>query len=221
MNIPPLIDGSEHLIFGVEGPAGSGKSTMASTVGNEFGIPVIEGGRFYRQLTYAALQNNLDFNDTERIVQLARETTSRFIGFGDGRVSYDGVDVSEALRDESISTRVSQISKQLEVREIIEAQIRDAVLAHHSAIIVGRWIKKLLPTAYVLNLTIDPDEAERRHESRVTGLAQSVIDRNKTDAETSLKLGVTGSYDATVDVTRISPAEQADILRKFIQSHMN
>jgi cytidylate kinase len=208
-----------RLIFGIEGPAGSGKSTMANIVGREMGIPVIEGGRYYRQLTYAALHDGISLDDTNQLVQLANDIPSRFVAAKNGDVSYDGVDISEVLRTEEISTKVSQISRQLDVREVIESQIKDSVLAHDVAIIVGRAIKKLFPDAFVLHVTIDPLEAERRHQGRTIELSQSVRERNETDEKTAQALGVAGIHEATIDVTDLTPKEQADAMRNFIISH--
>lgn len=208
-----------NIVFGVEGPAGSGKSTMATTVGNELHIPVVEGGRYYRQLTYAALQENLDLDDTDQIAELASKMPERFANPSGITITYNNIDVTDELQEEIVSTNVARVSRQLEVREIIEEQIRQAVFAHETTIIVGRWIKKLIPEAYVLTLTIDPQEAEIRHRGRVSGNVQSVMERNKVDLETSHKLGVVGLQEATIDVTFMTPEEQATIFRNFIQTY--
>lgn len=210
----------DTLVFGIEGPAGSGKSTMANTVGHKMGIPVIEGGIFYRQLTYAALQEKISLDDTTKLVELAASIPSRFsLDSGSKAILYDGHDVSDELRSELVSINVGKISRQIEVREVVESQIKQLVLAHKTVIIVGRSVKKLLPDAYVLNVSIDPDEADRRHKGRVAEPAQSVRERNAIDHRTAEILGTTEAHEATIDVTDLSPEGQAAALHDFIESH--
>ena len=217
MNHPTSRSTNNHFIIGVEGPAGSGKSTMANTVGRDMGITVIEGGSYYRLLTYAALSDCIALTDTDRLVKLASDMPIRFSQSENGDIFSNGVLITNELRTERISTKVAEVSGHLAVREIVEEQIKNAVLAHKTSIVVGRWIKKLFPDAYVLNLTIDPEEAERRHVSRTNGQPQSVRERNDADISTAQKLGVVaGAHEASIDVTYMTADEQATALKDFI-----
>jgi CMP/dCMP kinase len=215
-------ESSGHLVIGVEGPAAAGKSTMAMTVGHEMGIPVIEGGRFYRQLTYLALQADVDPSDTEQLSVLAREMPARFNTSIDGTtITLDGEDVSTSLHEDTVSKMVGKVAQNLDVRKIIDQQIIDRVNSEKKVIIVGRHLKKFYPDASVLYVTIDPDEADNRHKGRAGSQAQSVSDRNEADAKTANLLGMSNAHEATVDVTSLGPEEQASLLKNFILSQQS
>ena len=208
------------MIIGIEGPAAAGKTTMARTVASEIGATVIEGGSWYRALTYTSQMEGIDPSDTERLVARAQtlDLSLTPTPTGGTRVNLAGQDVTELLRTDKVSIAIGPISQNLAVREVIDPQIRAVVRAQDVAILVGRHIKKLLPEAAVLHLTIDPEEADRRHEGRAGEGAQSVQDRIAADKITAQLLGADGLSDTTVDVTHITQSEQADILRAFIRS---
>lgn len=100
----------KKLIIGVEGSAAAGKSTMAATVSKEMSIPVIEGGKFYRQLTLLALQQEIDPADTDQLSKLARSLPERFTLLPDGTTRLDDEDVSDDLHQETISKNVANFA---------------------------------------------------------------------------------------------------------------
>ena len=201
-------------IIGIEGSAAAGKSTMAHTIGSELHIPVIETGLFYRQLTYLALKTAIAPDDTLRLAELAHELPTRFSTSTAGATLCDDHDVSSDLQSATVPSNVGRFAQNLDVRKIIDTQIIDRVHAHKHAIVVGRHIKKFYPEAAILHVEIEPSETNRRSSAR--GNLGDVADRNATDAQTAMRLGVAGEYTESIDVTNLNIREQAAALKEFI-----
>lgn len=209
------------MIIGIEGPAGAGKTTMARTVASEMGVPVLEGGSWYRALTYMAQQKTIRPDD---VVALRREATTLTLKpeidtrSGQTRFILGEDDVTGELYSEAVSTAIAPIAGHIKVREVLEPKIAATARLYDPVIFVGRHLKRAMPEAHILRLTIDDAEAERRHARRAGEAAQPVAGRNTADRAIALKLGNVDNADTEVDVTHMTPAEQADILREFIRT---
>lgn len=208
------------MIIGIEGPAGAGKSTMARTVAVEIGAVVIEGGAWYRALTYEALSRAVDLNNTAALIDLANRLDITAISASDGgtEIRINGSDVTQQIYSSDVDQSVAIVAQQLNVRSIVEPKIIEAVRSADTVIIVGRHIRKVLPEAKVLRLTIDEQEAERRYRHRMGRTGESVTARNERDVLTAQKLGVTVDGAVEVDVSAMDMAAQAEVLRRFIST---
>lgn len=210
------------MIIGLEGPAGAGKTTMARTVASEFGAVVVEGGAWYRALAYEARRRDIPVYDVDNLIGLAEQLTLRLES--PNRIMLEGNDVTDALYSPDIAVAVPQIARHLPVREKIEPKIVAEARAHDLTINVGRHLRTVLPEAYILAVKIDPDEAIRRSQHSAAHDVQSLKQRRDMDEQTKQLLGETDDGKVVVDVTDMSPAQQADTLRQFIkqcQNHMS
>ena len=206
------------MIIGIEGPAGSGKTTMARAVGSELGFPVVESGAWYRALAYLAASANVSPTDTLRLVALADTMTidTKIDEDDVERTFLNGHDITSELYGGAISETVGIIAHEIPVREALMPRIAVWIRQHGDVIIVGRHLKKLLPEARVLRLVIDPDEAERRHANRAAVVTHAVASRNAIDQDTAALLGITTGEVTELDVTDLTPIEQIEALRRFI-----
>lgn len=206
------------MIIGIEGPAGSGKTTMARTVAAEIGAVVIEGGAWYRAMALVASRQGVGPEEVDKLVALARDLglTVQVGKNGRQHTYLHGEDVTEQIYDEAIAELIAPIAQVLPVREVIEPLIIAEVRSHDPVIIVGRHLRKALPEAAVLRVTIRPDEAERRHAVRTGSAVSSVSSRNASDSETAKLLGVDNEGITLVDVSDMSPEEQAEMFRGFV-----
>jgi cytidylate kinase len=206
------------MIIGIEGPAGSGKSTMAKTVAAELGATVVEGGAWYRALTYLAQTRAIDSTDIERLIAEVISNRVEILPQQDGstRVILNGQDVTDDIYTDIVSVAVPAISQHLQVRSVVESQMVSFVRAQPKVIVVGRHVRRALPEAPVLRLTIDDSEADRRHTIRAGKAAQSVAERNVADRKIAELLGSTEEGVTIVDVSGMDKTQQVDVLRQFI-----
>lgn len=118
------------ISIALDGPAGSGKSTIARAVALKFNYIYIDTGAMYRAVTLKALQHKVPLDNNEALEQLARQTLIRFKyveteGVSQLRVIMDGSDVSEAIRSLEVTNNVSLVSAVAGVREALVKQQRD------------------------------------------------------------------------------------------------
>src|SRR5205814_2671055 len=92
-------DASVGQVVAIDGPAGSGKSTVAQAVARKPGLAYLDTGAMYRSVTHVALGRGVDVDDGDALARLARDLE---IEVGD-RVVVDGVDVSEAIRAPAVN----------------------------------------------------------------------------------------------------------------------
>jgi cytidylate kinase len=205
-------------VIAIDGPAASGKSSTAALVARRLGWAHLDSGALYRAVTLAAL-DNLDEREgvsgerwsAQQIVALAEELPVRLVLVGDVfRPEVAGVDVEVAIRSDRVTRRVSEVAAIREVRNWVNVQQREAVLAHRSGVVVdGRDIGTVVfPDAPVkVFLTASPEERARRRLAQRGGRIDPAELRRETDALAARDLA-----DATRPVAPMKPAADARLL---------
>src|SRR5690606_9704106 len=108
----------------IDGPAGSGKSTVAKRVAEALGLLYLDTGAMYRAVTLKALQAGISPTDGEKLAALAAETDLSFVRAVDGtyHLFMDGQDVSGEIRSAPVTMNVSAVSAIPKVREVLVKQ---------------------------------------------------------------------------------------------------
>ena len=154
----------------IDGPAGSGKSTIGEQLARGLGYLYIDTGAMYRAVTWLALQEAVDIDDGPALALLAQraEVVVSRPHLTDGRqytVTVRGHDVTWDIRDAPVTRAVSVVSAHPEVRAILIAQQRAMASAQQNGVVmVGRDIGAVvLPDAELkIYLTASPEERTRR-----------------------------------------------------------
>jgi cytidylate kinase len=155
------------VVVAIDGPAGAGKSTIARRVARRLGYVYVDTGAMYRAVALWALRNGTDLNDWHRLEQLALAADIQLDGAD--RVLLNGEDVSEAIREESVSDAASRVSAAPGVRKALVAK-QQRFAESHNIVMEGRDIGTVVfPNARVkIFLDADSDvRAVRRHEQLV------------------------------------------------------
>lgn len=109
---------SEVFVVTIDGPAGSGKSTVSQRLGERLGFNVLTTGSFYRGLAFLCQKRQTDISSVSDVVALADSDSLKIEASVNGTQTFvDGEDVSEHLRSEEVARIASQISAYPEVRE--------------------------------------------------------------------------------------------------------
>jgi cytidylate kinase len=178
-------------VIAIDGPAGSGKSTVAQAVARKLGVAYLDTGAMYRSVTHVALQRGVDVTDGDALAGLARELE---IEVGD-RVLVDGDDVSEAIRTPAVNGAVSTVAAHPEVRTELVRRQKAWAATHQGGVMEGRDIGTVVcPNARLkVFLTAGEDERARRR-------------NDEADVEQRDRL------DSTRAVSPLKPADDAVVI---------
>ena len=126
------------LIVTVDGPSGTGKSTVSKAVAQRANLPHLDTGAFYRAATLAALRSGVDLEDADAVADVVAGLS---VDQDNGRMFLDGADVSDEIRGDQVTGAVSALSAHPEVRQILVGLQRDWI-AHHGGqgVVEGRDI---------------------------------------------------------------------------------
>src|SRR5580692_6050708 len=153
------------LVIAIDGPAGSGKSTIAARLAKKLGYVNLESGAMYRALALKAMEQPVALDDDEALRQLANRSVIELEPRGEGnRVLLDGRDVSQRIREADVTLAASQVSEHPPVRRVMVARQRE-LGASGGVVMEGRDIgTAVFPNADVkIFLDADPKvRAERR-----------------------------------------------------------
>ena len=188
-------------VVAIDGPAGSGKSTVARAVASRLGIAYLDTGAMYRSVAFAAIQRGVDPTDGEALAKLA---SGLDIQLGD-RVVVDGVDATAPIRSPEVTAVVSAVSAHPPVRaEMVHRQRRWAA-EHGGGVAEGRDIGTVVfPDADVkVFLTATEDERARRRQrdDRAPDVSAVAADLARRDA-----------LDSTRAKSPLRPADDAVVI---------
>jgi cytidylate kinase len=156
---------SRKPVIAIDGPAGSGKSTIAARVAKTLGYVNLESGAMYRALALKALEQQVPLDDGDALRKLADDTSIQLEPHGEGnRVLLDGRDVSQRVREADVTAAASQVSVHPPVRQLMVTRQRE--LGQNGGVVMeGRDIgTAVFPNAEV-KIFLDADaniRAERR-----------------------------------------------------------
>jgi cytidylate kinase len=206
------------MIVAIDGPAGTGKSTVASTLARHLGFRYLDTGAMYRALTWLARRDGVDVDDGPALAELA---AAHVVSFGrDGHVEMDGEDVTTAIRDAEIDRLVPSVARHAEVRQVMRERQRALALGADS-VIEGRDIGTVVaPDAEVkVFLLADEEERARRRTRDRPGvsadtLAADLRRRDERDARNTQP-----AVDAILlDTTQLSVDQVVERIARLVEA---
>ena len=191
---------SQLPMIAIDGPAGAGKSTVTKLVAARLGLLFLDTGAMYRSIAWLVLEANLALDDELNIAELV--SRAKIVLAGE-RVVVNGIDVTEAIRTQTVTSKVSAIAKLGVVRaELVKQQ--QAIGAQGGIVAEGRdMCTQVFPDAQVkIFLTASVGERARRRQQDLRDRGQGEV--NLAELERSI------AERDTIDSTReISPLKKA------------
>jgi len=203
-------------VIAIDGPAGSGKSTVARALAERLDLEYLDTGAMYRSVTFAAMRRGVDPAEADSVARIAERAE---ISVGPEGVRVDGVDATIEIRGPEVSRAVSIVAANPAVRTEMVRRQREWVAKRGGGVLEGRDIGTVVfPDAELkVYLTADPEVRAQRRSQEVTDLDYETVaaDLARRDAldqgrETS---PLTEAADAfVVDTTGLSVEEILDVI---------
>lgn len=226
----PALRVGRPLVVAIDGPSGSGKSSVSKEVARRLRLAYLDTGAMYRALTWFCVTSGIDLHDAAAVEQAARDlildlSTSPQEEY----VRVDGADVTEAIREPDISSAVSAVATTLGARTELIRRQRELIEKHHRRMVVeGRDITTVVaPGAEVRMLLTASEEARLRRRGIQLGgtqnaeqLAAQVTQR---DAKDSTVVNFTQAADGvvTLDSSELDFAETVDAALVIVTKVLN
>lgn len=214
----------DRIRIAIDGPAGSGKGTIAGLLADKLDLVNIDTGATYRCVALLVLRNNIDINDEEKIVKLSENI--KIEETKDKKVFLNGEDVTNEIRTKEVTEIVSPISSIVKLRENM-VKIQKELASTNNCVMEGRDITTVvIPDAeYKIYLDASVEErAKRRYkENQEKGIAstyEEVLDNIKKRDENDMNKPV-GALKRTddqyyVDTTGKTIDEVVNIILDYI-----
>ena len=196
------------LVIAIDGPAGSGKSTIAARLAKKLGYTNLESGAMYRALALKAMEQQVALDDAEALRQVAQTSVIELEPQGEGnRVSLDGRDVSQRIREADVTLAASQVSVHPPVRRVMVARQRE-LGANGGVVMEGRDIgTAVFPNADV-KVFLDADPNVRAGRRVLQNGSKSAQEAQRVQAEIAER----DARDRSRATSPLVPAEDAVVL---------
>lgn len=222
-------DISEPLNIALDGPAGSGKSTVAKVLAKDYNILYLDTGAMYRACALKALKSGFSPKDSEKVGQMLKNLDVK-VEYRNGKqhTYLDGEDVSNAIRENAVSMAASDISAHAAVR-IKMVEMQREIAKSMSCVLDGRDIGSIvLPDAkFKFFITADSKvRAMRRfNELKARGetvdfdkLHAEIVARDKQDSEREVSPLVCAEDAIVIDTSNMDIESVVLTIKKYIQS---
>jgi CMP/dCMP kinase len=201
------------LIIAIDGPAGAGKSTIASQLARKLGYVNLESGAMYRALALKAIERDVSFDDEAALLQLAQRSRIRLEPtLGGNRVLLDERDISSRVRERDVTEAASRVSIHPKVREWMVARQREMGM-NGGVVMEGRDIgTKVFPDAN-LKVFLDADpvvrEQRRLDQQKIKGpsaqaIAEQLRERDQRDRTRAASPLVAAPDAVVIDSSNLS-----------------
>ncbi len=197
------------MIIAIDGPAGTGKSTIASMIAKKLNVTFLNSGGFYRTLTIAILYAGIDYSDEAKTVEFCKKQKIEYTA--ESHFILNGTDVTAHLHDDRVAKNVAQVSAIVPIRHLVNDLMRE-ITKSLSIVCEGRDMTTVVfPNAeYKIYLDASAEvRAKRRFDQGVSDMTleqikQSIIERDNIDKnkkEGALKIAKDALYIDTSNLT--------------------
>jgi cytidylate kinase len=217
------------LVIAIDGPAGSGKSTIAARLAKQLGYINLESGAMYRAVALKALESGADLDNEVAIRELAEAAKIELIAREEGnRVLLDDRDVSQRIRETDVTAAASRVSVHPSVRRILVARQR-AMGDQGGVVMEGRDIGTVVFPHAEVKVFLDADEAVRAERRVLQNAAAAsdaqqiktqMADRDRRDQTRATSPLVAAPDAVHIDSTHQSIEQVIAVIERIVRGKM-
>lgn len=199
-----------HRVIAIDGPAASGKSSVAHQLAQRLGFVYVNSGAMYRAVTWHVLDRGVDPGDAAAVAHLIEQTNILCdLENKESRILIEGEDVSQHLRDVRVNREVSPVSSVPRVRELLVARMRVYAL-EHDVVMEGRDIgSAVFPgTPYKFYIDAKPEIRSRRRAAQ--GQADQIAIRDYADSSRRASPLTIAEDAVVIDSSKLSIVQVVD-----------
>ena len=193
-----------HRVVAIDGPAASGKSSVARELARRLGYIYVNSGAVYRAITWYLLEKGINAEDSNRIAQaLESAAIIGCIKDSESRILLDNVDPAEHLRDDRVNESVSRVSKLPLVRQIVGQKLHERA-RNHDLVVEGRDIGSVVfpETPYKFYVDASPEVRLRRRAAQ--GERDEITMRDHADFSRSVSPLITAKDAHVIDTSHLT-----------------
>jgi CMP/dCMP kinase len=194
---------SQHCVIAIDGPAASGKSSVARKLARQLGFIYINSGAIYRAITWHLLQNRIP-EEGERIAQAVDSAgLACIVQDGEANIVVGDVNPTEHLRDDRVNESVSRVSKSPRVREMVSERLHDCAEGH-DVVIEGRDIGSVVFPDTPYKFYIDASPEVRLQRRAAQGERDEITIRDRDDVSRAVSPLVKAKDAHAIDTSNVT-----------------
>lgn len=199
-----------HHVIAIDGPAASGKSSVARELARRLGFVYVNSGAMYRAVTWTVLDRGVDPNDKAAIAELI--SGARLGGElidGEFHLLIDDVDLTPYLHEDRVNAEVSRVSTTPEVRKLLVQRMRDYA-RNYDLVIEGRDIGSVVFPDTPHKFYIDASPEVRAQRRAAQGLRDEIAQRDRADSSRAASPLVVAKDADVIDTSQLTVAQVVD-----------
>ena len=195
---------SHHCVIAIDGPAASGKSSVARKLARQLGFIYVNSGAIYRAVTWHVLQNRIRPEEGDRIAgALDSVALACVVQDGEARIVVNDADPAEHLRDDRVNENVSRVSKLPRVREIVSQRLHDCAEGC-DVVIEGRDIGSVVFPNTPYKFYIDASPEVRLQRRAAQGERDEITIRDRDDVSRAVSPLVKAEDAYEIDTSHVT-----------------
>ena len=193
-----------HRVIAIDGPAASGKSSVARELARRLGFIYVNSGAIYRAITWHILNKGTSIDDTKRVAQAIEPAAiTCCLRDGESRILIDNVDPADHLRDDRVNESVAHVSRLPLVRKIVGQKLHECA-RDHDVVVEGRDIGSVVfpETPYKFYVDASPEVRLRRRAAQ--GERDAITLRDQADSSRSVSPLVRAEDAYAIDTSHLT-----------------
>ena len=193
-----------HHVVAIDGPAASGKSSVARDLARRLGFIYVNSGAIYRAITWHLLNRAISIDDTRRIAQaLESAVITCRLQDGESRILVNDIDPADHLRDDLVNESVAHVSRLPLVRQIVGQKLHECA-RDHDVVVEGRDIGSVVFRETAFKFYVDASPEVRRRRRAAQGERDAITLRDQVDSSRSVSPLVKAEDAYVIDTSHLT-----------------